>query len=64
MTVSVKALVQLDLDGTTYEPGEWVTLPDTQAARAQELLAYGLAEEAPAAPVKARRRARVAQGMR
>lgn len=56
MTVSVKALVQIDLDGKTYEPGEWITLPDEQKPRAQELLAYGLVEEAPAAPVKARRR--------
>ncbi|MFD8648648.1 hypothetical protein [Streptomyces mirabilis] len=56
MTVSVKALVQLDLDGKTYEPGEWITLPDEQKSRAQELLTYGLAEEAPAAPVKGRRR--------
>lgn len=56
MSVSVKALVQIDLDGKTYEPGEWITLPDRQRARAQELLAYGLAEEAPAKPVKPSRR--------
>lgn len=56
MSVSVKALVQIDLDGKPYAPGEWITLPDEQKARAQELLAYGLVEEAPAAPVKARRR--------
>jgi hypothetical protein len=56
MSVSVKALVQLGLDGETYEPGDWITLPDEQQPRAQELLAYGLVEEAPAAPVKGRRR--------
>ncbi|MFI0967100.1 hypothetical protein ACH4S8_37800 [Streptomyces sp. NPDC021080] len=56
MSVSVKALVHLTVDGTAYEAGEWVTLPDAQAARAQELVSYGLAEEAPAAPVKGRRR--------
>lgn len=54
--VSVKARVQINLDGTTYEPGEWITLPEEQRPRAQELLAYGLADEAPAAPVKPRRR--------
>ncbi|MCX4799583.1 hypothetical protein OG497_37650 [Streptomyces sp. NBC_01242] len=56
MSVSVKALVQIDLDGTTYEPGSWITLPDSQGARAQELLAYGLVEEAPAKPVRPKRR--------
>lgn len=56
MSVSVKALVHINLDGAEYEPGEWITLPDGQEPRAQELLAYGLAEEAPAAPVKSRRR--------
>ncbi|MGW7100422.1 hypothetical protein [Streptomyces sp. NPDC054838] len=56
MTVSVKARVQITLDGRVYEPGQWLTLPVGQEARAQELLAYGLADEAPAAPVKARRR--------
>ncbi|MFJ4902887.1 hypothetical protein [Streptomyces sp. NPDC088727] len=56
MTLSVKALVQIVLDGESYEPGQWITLPDGQQARAQELLSYGLAEEAPAAPVKSKRR--------
>lgn len=56
MSVSVKALVQINLDRKTYEPGEWITLPDGQEPRAQELVSYGLAEEAPAKPVKARRR--------
>lgn len=54
--ISVKARVQITLDGTTYEPGQWITLPETQRARAQELLTYGLADEAPAEPVKPRRR--------
>ncbi|MDQ1041565.1 hypothetical protein QFZ75_008067 [Streptomyces sp. V3I8] len=61
MSASVKVLVQLGLDGKTYQPGEWVTLPDEQKWRAQELVAYGLAEEAPARPVKAARR-RAASG--
>jgi hypothetical protein len=52
----VKALVQLSLDGKTHQPGEWVTLPDGQRERARTLVAYGMAEEAPAAPVKAPRR--------
>ncbi|THA72550.1 hypothetical protein E6R60_26850 [Streptomyces sp. A0642] len=56
MTTSVKARVQLTLDGQTYEPGEWITLPDDQRPRAQELMAYGLVDEAPAAPVKVSRR--------
>ncbi|MEU6362131.1 hypothetical protein [Streptomyces albidoflavus] len=56
MSVAVKALVQITLDGRQYEAGEWITLPEEQRARAQELVAYGLAEQAPAAPVKARRR--------
>ncbi|MFE0490243.1 hypothetical protein [Streptomyces griseoaurantiacus] len=58
MSVSVKALVRLELDGAVYEPGQWVTLPDGQAERAQGLVAHGLAAEAPAAPVKPARRKR------
>lgn len=56
MSIPLKARVQLELDGHVYQPGEWVTLPDGQEARAQQLLAYGYADEAPADPVKPRRR--------
>lgn len=56
MTVSVKALVQITIDGKTYQPGQWITFPEAQKWRAQELVAYGLAEEAPAKPVKPVRR--------
>jgi hypothetical protein len=56
VSISVKALVQIALDGAIYKPDEWITLPDEQQPRAQELLAYGLVVEAPAAPVKPRRR--------
>ncbi|MET7363241.1 hypothetical protein ABZS76_33055 [Streptomyces sp. NPDC005562] len=55
MSVSVQALVQIALDGTVYEPGEWITLPEEQRMRARELVSYGLAKQAPAAPVKARK---------
>lgn len=64
MTVSMRAAVVLEVDGVTYQPGEWITLPDRQQARAAQLVAYGYADEmatdtgqAPvAAPVKARRK--------
>jgi hypothetical protein len=56
VSISVQARVQIALDGVVYGPGEWITLPDEQQQRAQELVAYGLVDEAPAAPVKPRRR--------
>lgn len=56
MSIPLKALVQLELDGQVYPAGQWVSLPDGQEERAAELLAYGLAEEAPADPVKKTRK--------
>lgn len=56
MSIPLKARVQLDIDGRVYQPGEWVSLPDGQEDRARQLLAYGYADEAPAEPVKPRRR--------
>jgi hypothetical protein len=56
VTIPLKALVALELDGKDYAPGEWVTLPDGQEDRAQSLLAHGLAEQAPANPVKTSRK--------
>jgi hypothetical protein len=52
----LRARVQLELDGHVYAPDDWITLPDGQETRAQELLAHGYADEAPAEPVKPRRR--------
>ncbi|WP_428957914.1 hypothetical protein [Streptomyces sp. cg35] len=54
--VSVKALVRIDVDGQWYGPGEWIVLPEEQKVRADALVAYGLAELAPVAPVKKARR--------
>lgn len=56
MSIPLKARVQLELDGHTYQPGEWITLPDGQQERALELQAYGYADEASAEPVKKVRR--------
>jgi hypothetical protein len=56
VSIPLKALVTLELDGVVYQPGEWITLPDGQDARAAQLLAYGYADEAPADPVKRPRR--------
>lgn len=54
--IPLKARVQLEIDGRVYAPGEWISLADGQQDFAQQLLAYGYADEAPAEPVKARRR--------
>jgi hypothetical protein len=69
VSIALQALVQLEIDGAVYQPGEWITLPDGQEARAAELQSYGYAdelvtgsEEAPvavqeaAAPVRTRRK--------
>lgn len=40
MNVSIRTCVTLELDGTVYQPGEWITLPGSQLTRAQQLLAY------------------------
>jgi hypothetical protein len=56
VSIPLKALVTLELDGVVYASGEWIALPDDQQSRAQGLLSYGLVEEAPAEPVKTRRR--------
>lgn len=56
MSVSLRALVFLELDGVVYASGEVLELPDGQEARAAELLSYGYADEAPAEPVRTRRR--------
>lgn len=57
MSISVKARVHIALDGKVYAPGAWITLPDEQLVRAQALVTYGLADEAPAAPVRTRKKA-------
>lgn len=56
MSIPLKAVVSVELDGVVYASGQWITLPDEQQERAQGLLSYGLVEEAPADPVKTRRR--------
>lgn len=56
MSISLKALVTLELDGAVYQPGEWITLPDGQEARAAELQAYGYVDRAPVEPMKKTRR--------
>jgi hypothetical protein len=56
VSIALQALVQLELDGHVYQPGEWITLSDGQEARAAELQTYGYAAEAPVEPVKKTRR--------
>ncbi|MEV7675091.1 hypothetical protein [Streptomyces sp. NPDC088752] len=58
MSITLRALVALSLGVKgDFAPGELVELPDGQQVWAEELLAFGLAERVPAAPVKVRRRA-------
>ncbi|MEU9405576.1 hypothetical protein AB0E08_07715 [Streptomyces sp. NPDC048281] len=54
--ISLRALVSLELDGVVHAPGAVLELPDGQEARAAELQRYGYAAEAPAEPVRTRRR--------
>ena len=56
MSIPLKDLVTLEVDGVVYATGEELELPDGQEARAAELASYGYADEAPAEPVKPRRR--------
>ena len=56
MSISLRALVALDLDGVEYAAGEVLELPDGQEARAAELRSYGYACEVPVEPVKRARR--------
>jgi hypothetical protein len=56
VSIPLKALVILELDGVVYASGEVLVLPDGQEARAAGLRTYGYAAEAPAEPVKPRRR--------
>lgn len=56
MSTRLRALAELSLNGVTYAPGDIVVLPPGQDARAAGLLRYGLVEQAPAPPVKSRRR--------
>lgn len=45
-TIELKARVDMNVDGVTYAAGEWISLPEGQQARAQELIRYGLADAA------------------
>lgn len=56
MSISLRALVALELDGVAYAAGEVLELPDSQEARAAELDSYGYADEIPAEPMKKTRR--------
>jgi hypothetical protein len=56
VSIPLKALVALELDGVVYQPGEWISLPDGQDARATQLQAYGYVAPASAEPVKKTRR--------
>lgn len=56
MSISLQALVQLEIDGVVHQPGDWITLPDGQEDRAAQLQSYGYAEQAPAEPMKKTRR--------
>lgn len=55
--VCLKARLQLTLDDTVYEAGAWITLPEAQQARADELVRYGLADFAEKPPARRRKAA-------
>lgn len=56
MSIPLRALVVLEVDGVVYASGEVLELPDGQEARAVELQSYGYADEAPVEPMKKTRR--------
>lgn len=55
--IVLKARLQVTLDDTVYAEGAWITLPEAQQARANELVRYGLADFAEKPPARRRKAA-------
>lgn len=56
MSIPIRVLVTMEVDGVLYMTGEVAELPAGQEARAREFASYGYAAEVPEEPVKPRRR--------
>jgi hypothetical protein len=56
VSIPVKVLVTLELDGVVYVSGEIAEFPESHAARAREFASYGYVTPASEEPVKKTRR--------